>query len=772
MEAEPAQSKAAKMRSWASWGDSGAALTFRDVACSVGPRAKPKVLLEDAAGFCGAGQALAIIGPSGAGKTTLLDVIARRKTSGRWTGDVRLSGQHLSDAAFLAHTGYVGAGDVLTAHCTCRDGLSFVAVLRLPRNASSASRREWVDGVLAAMRLEHRADSRIGSTLVRGISTGERKRLQVACELLPSVRLLLMDEPTTGLDSATGKEVISCVLEAVRLRKLACVAVLHQASGSILEQFDLIMALANGHMCYFGPTTAAPRYFELTGTPIEGNPGDCYAEALAMRSSTMIEAWKGSEARAALMQRLDALHSENPAAESDGPLEVPKGLVSWGCGGAGPPALWPTQFWRIFRREFGATVRDRSLGLFLILTALIGGLFIGLMFYGSSRTDYRGTSARIAASTMIVAILALLSFSFASHVIEQRKQYYHELAAGCYVRSAYLAAVFANWLAWQCLVVAIFMVIALGMAGWNPANLGRYIGYGLSASFPAAALALLITNVSPTTTFASAVLTLVAFTVWMLGGRHPTNSTLYTMHPSVKVFWQWFSYVRLWYIPAVREECADMKFTCQPQDMLQLPIGKMSGQGSNRTAAARLQAAARGNVTLLRILNAFPGVEEAHAAATDLLALSERVRDFEAAAAAVQGGGVPDAAEAASTLAQAASIARSAFASAVNATGEAAISAALGAAFAAHGLLAFASSVAPGVGTVPHCRLTTGDEFLAIQAGFDWIHWDDHGIIVGHGVDHPNVTPTGFYIAVAFITGIGWLFMAYIALWFCNFRSN
>jgi ABC-type multidrug transport system ATPase subunit len=123
------------------------------------------------------------------------------------------------------------------------------------------------------MRLVYCKDRRIGSALQRGLSTGERKRLNVAMELLPVASVLFLDEPTTGLDSNTGREIIANVVEVTRLRKLACVATIHQPSYTILSQFDYLLALAKGKLCFYGRTVDAILYFEGLGIQVSGNPG-------------------------------------------------------------------------------------------------------------------------------------------------------------------------------------------------------------------------------------------------------------------------------------------------------------------------------------------------------------------------------------------------------------------------------------------------------------------------------------------------------------------
>jgi ABC-type multidrug transport system ATPase subunit len=80
------------------------------------------------------------MGPSGAGKSTLLDILAFRKTTGKWTTDIRLNGALLNKQTFVKESGYVTSDDLLTPEYTVTEMLKFGAALRLPSDWSQPAR--------------------------------------------------------------------------------------------------------------------------------------------------------------------------------------------------------------------------------------------------------------------------------------------------------------------------------------------------------------------------------------------------------------------------------------------------------------------------------------------------------------------------------------------------------------------------------------------------------------------------------------------------------
>ena len=97
---------------------------------------------------------------------------------------------------------YVQQDDILFQTLTVRECLIFAAKMRLPPKVDHKAK---VDELIESLRLDKAADTKIGGPLVKGVSGGERKRTSIGVELITDPSLIFLDEPTTGLDSFTGK---------------------------------------------------------------------------------------------------------------------------------------------------------------------------------------------------------------------------------------------------------------------------------------------------------------------------------------------------------------------------------------------------------------------------------------------------------------------------------------------------------------------------------------------------------------------------------------
>lgn len=165
-------------------------------------------VLSHITGRAESGSFSAIMGPSGCGKTSLLDCLALRTRD--FKGGLALDGKPLR-GEFYANTGYVNQKELFFPHLTVREHLIFHAINRLSHIRTDAECTGRVATVMEEVDLTKVADQKIGGGdlyTVAGLSGGERKRLNIATEMLADPRLLLLDEPTSGESSGFGFVVV------------------------------------------------------------------------------------------------------------------------------------------------------------------------------------------------------------------------------------------------------------------------------------------------------------------------------------------------------------------------------------------------------------------------------------------------------------------------------------------------------------------------------------------------------------------------------------
>ena len=191
-----------------------------------------------------AGECLALFGPNGAGKTTLLRLLAGllRPTSGTATiGGVALPG----GAAARAQVGLISHQSMLYPALTARENVTFSARLHGVRAPGEAAMR-----ALASLRVADRAD-----TPVRALSRGLQQRVSVARALVHDPRVLLLDEPFTGLDDS-GASALTETL-ATLARSGAAVLLVTHAVREGLALATHVAVLRRGSLVLHEPRIAA-----------------------------------------------------------------------------------------------------------------------------------------------------------------------------------------------------------------------------------------------------------------------------------------------------------------------------------------------------------------------------------------------------------------------------------------------------------------------------------------------------------------------------------
>ncbi len=347
-----------------------------------------QTLLDDITFTVFSGEVVALLGPSGAGKTTLLQAIAGIAPADG--GDVLLDRTSFADllAADRSLVGVVPQEDVLHGELTVAETLRFAARLRLPADAPDAAVDEAVARVLAELGLEGVAGQRVGTTLQRGVSGGQRKRVNLGQELLTqATRVLFLDEPTSGLDPRTSHDIVT------QARSLAddgrvIFLVTHDVSPSLLTLVDHLVVLApGGRLAFFGPPREALQHFGVSAV-------DQIFTALPARAP---EAWKAAyEASTAFRKyvrtRQHLLGLDEPTPRP--PVEAPPRSAPW------------VQLATLTRRDALVRWRDRGGTAVLLGQAPVLALAFSMVFPAPQ------------AGTLFVLMLSALWFGASASVRE------------------------------------------------------------------------------------------------------------------------------------------------------------------------------------------------------------------------------------------------------------------------------------------------------------------------------------------------------------------
>lgn len=222
----------------------------------------------------GPGKLIGIMGASGAGKTTLLNVLAGLEKPGK--GEILINGLDIHTQKEKIHgvIGYVAQDDLLMEELTVYQNLYFNAKLCFA-GYTEAELHNRVMEVLRNLGLEQRKDLKVGTALDKTISGGQRKRLNIALELIREPAILFLDEPTSGLSSRDSENVIDLLKELSLKGKLIFV-VIHQPSSDIYKMFDkMIIMDTGGYPVYYGSPVEAVTYFKKATHQVDSNRGQC-----------------------------------------------------------------------------------------------------------------------------------------------------------------------------------------------------------------------------------------------------------------------------------------------------------------------------------------------------------------------------------------------------------------------------------------------------------------------------------------------------------------
>lgn len=316
-----------------------------------------------------------LMGPSGAGKSTLLNVM--NGYSRPSDGFVLFNGRDLYAhyAEFAGILGYVPQDDIIHRELTVRQALYYTARLRLPSDCSENDVTERIDRVMEQLGLQPAADVLIGSPERKGISGGQRKRVNLAMELLTDPAVLLLDEPTSGLSSEDTLMVMKLLRQLADAGKVILLTI-HQPSLEAYRLMDHLVLIGKDHgssepgrLVFFGP--AFPDAVEFFRVALDGDDAQAMSPDLVLRglSRRPTAEWESqyqssTHADQFIRQRTSR---EKPKLQQSGRARR-SGIGGW------------RQWWTLARRNLTIKQKDRANTAILLAQSPIVATLIVMVF--------------------------------------------------------------------------------------------------------------------------------------------------------------------------------------------------------------------------------------------------------------------------------------------------------------------------------------------------------------------------------------------------------
>jgi ABC-type multidrug transport system ATPase subunit len=369
-----------------------------DLVSQVPDRDNPselKTLLDHVSFKALPGDFIALMGPSGAGKTTLL--LTLNGYLPPTAGQVRINGEDLYAIydALRGSIGYVPQDDIVHPELTVWEAVRYSAKFRLPPDFSEDEIARRVDTTLAQLGLENVAHLQIGKPEKKILSGGQRKRVNIAMELVTDPVIMFLDEPTSGLAADDTAALVSLLHDLAKTTGKTIITTIHQPAKDEFEKFNLALVLGTGGITmFYGSPHDGYRFFgsllERQGKPNKvDNPRDMF-DMLNQREKPIYEAMRAQNPaapryaarhQAAREWGAEFMNPQNPIFQKmfGGKRSVGTGTAQQGVPGR---AKSSGQFGLLFSRYFKVKVRDVGGTMIMLLQAPIIGVLLAGVFGG------------------------------------------------------------------------------------------------------------------------------------------------------------------------------------------------------------------------------------------------------------------------------------------------------------------------------------------------------------------------------------------------------
>jgi ABC-type multidrug transport system ATPase subunit len=366
-----------------------------------------KELLHGVSGTARSSRTLAVMGPSGAGKSTFLNGVCGRLQIDK--DHVMHGTAYLNDVVFSGRykplVSYVAQDDIVMGKDTPREALKFS--YRLRSGATSEEADLAVTEMLAKLSLQACADTLLGVPgLLKGVSGGEKKRTNIGAELINNPLILMLDEPTTGLDSVNALRVGLLLRELAHHDRRTVICTIHSPSSELYDVFDDILLLAKGSVVYHGACKDAPAYFSSIGysVPPRMNPSEHFMNLLQLPKGeldVLISAWTEYTVSGAAKGNLSIC--QTPVAETVRNSDEGFDRVIRHAN-----ASYLTQFTVLTQRSIRTLYRDPAGTFGRIIQCLFFAVLLAL-FFANMTNDTKGVQDRAGVLMMLVMNLTFMN---------------------------------------------------------------------------------------------------------------------------------------------------------------------------------------------------------------------------------------------------------------------------------------------------------------------------------------------------------------------------
>ncbi|CAH2076869.1 unnamed protein product, partial [Iphiclides podalirius] len=355
-------------------------ILFEDIGFTVSTHKDERQILRNVSGEFRSGELTCILGPSGAGKSTLLNILAGYTAKGV-NGRITVNGHPREMRVFKKLSTYIMQDDLLQPRLTVSESMRVAADLKLGKELGKAEKELIVEEILQTLGLwDHR------NTKSERLSGGQYKRLSIALELVNNPPIIFLDEPTTGLDVVSIRQLV-VLLRLLSRQGRTIICTIHQPSASLFSLFDRVYIVSRGMCCYQGAAPLLVPFLTEIGhiCPSTHNPADFVLETLASdpeASAQMSELCQNGK----LCRKLDRMTlrgGRKPVLHSDDSIQriFVEHVAKEQMQKMEFPTTFLTQFMILTKRMFMQSTRD-SVTLWIQLAHhVVSAVLIGSIFF-------------------------------------------------------------------------------------------------------------------------------------------------------------------------------------------------------------------------------------------------------------------------------------------------------------------------------------------------------------------------------------------------------